>query len=123
MFSERPSVAVRLCVRRPDEAGPFQLIFEDEHGTAGVGSFDPAWILPWQPFLNEYVNAVGTAAGELARFGRELFAATFDQEQLRDCWKASRSASSGRPVHLTVEFGPNTHALAALPVIHRMQRY
>jgi hypothetical protein len=109
-------VYAELQVARAEQGHVFDLFFEDEHGQFGRGSFDTAWVRPWEKFLGEYVDRLRNPMGDLVRFGRELFGAMFNQGKLWGCWKALRVASKGRPVHLTLRFGDDTHALAALPL-------
>ncbi len=115
MNSEVPYLA-ELEVARTERGRLFHLTFKDERGQFGCGSFNPTWVKPWDKFLHKYVNELGNPPGDLKRFGRELFTATFGRGELLRRWEAMRLASKGRPLYLTFSFGKGTDALAKLPL-------
>jgi hypothetical protein len=114
--SQQDPVFARLQVLSPGEDGCFPLYFQAEHNEPVLGAFDPASVQGWTQFLRKYADDVGHVENDLVRFGRDLFSTTLGKDPLWGHWKALRAFSSGRPIHLTVEFGEKTHPVAELPL-------
>ncbi len=116
-----------LSVNLPNEAegGVIQLVLQDEDGAHGMGTLDlgaldgeqfPGQGLTWKDFLQDY-RSCRTGLIDQQTFGQALIAAIRNADaRLSRAWSIVRRNAGGRPLNLTVSFGPGTERFAALPL-------
>jgi hypothetical protein len=115
MSGSPPAVFAQLRVIDQGAGQPFILHFHSDEGDESTGRFDPGKIQDWADFLLDYQKRKNSP-DELVGFGRWLFDVTLGQPDLLGSWQSMRSATRGRPLHLTIAFSGETDPFAMLPL-------